>query len=349
MTGRVAAFVAAFAVLGLAPPVRIVFGGGGALAAEPAAPFTVVAGDGIAGFADGPDARFDKPIRLAPFADEAVVVADIFNHAIRLVRLDGEVTTLAGHPDRKGYEDGPASSARFASPHGVAVSASGAIAVAEAENHTIRLMTPDPDEGWVVSTLAGTPGESGMRDGPAAEALFASPHAVAWTAGGGLLVADIGNRRIRLVENGRVRTVAGSGELGNADGPADRASFHYPMDIALGSDGSVFVADAGNHLIRRWTPEDDMVGTVALSGALDTPHGITVSSDGSGFVADMGTSRVLRVDAQGAVHPVVGTGEAGGGPGELDRPAAVLAHGRHLWIADLDNHRIVVVPLGEAN
>ena len=86
---------------------------------------------------DGRAARFNKPIRLAPYADDAVVVADIFNHAIRVVKRDGSVTTLAGGPEEKGHRDGPAEQARFASPHGVAVSSAGVIAVAEAENHTV--------------------------------------------------------------------------------------------------------------------------------------------------------------------------------------------------------------------
>ena len=76
---------------------------------------TIVAGSGVAGFADGvgADARFNKPIRLAPFGPDAVLVADIFNHAIRRVSKNGRVRTIAGSPDRKGHEDGPAAAARL--------------------------------------------------------------------------------------------------------------------------------------------------------------------------------------------------------------------------------------------
>ena len=81
----------------------------------------VVAGTGEAGFEDGSPGKFNKPIRLAPYGEGAVLVADIFNHAIRVVTVDGEVRTIAGAPDRKGFENGPSSSARFASPHGVAI------------------------------------------------------------------------------------------------------------------------------------------------------------------------------------------------------------------------------------
>lgn len=304
----------------------------------------VIAGDGTAGFEDGQAAKFNKPIRLAPYGEDAVVVADIFNHAIRVVTLAGEVTTLAGDPECKGHQDGPVATARFASPHGVAVSPIGVIAVAEAENHTIRLLTPEGARGFQVSTVAGVPGEKGMRDGPASQALFHSPHAVVWTDDGALLVADIGNRRIRLVQDGRVSTVAGSGEEGAGDGPALTASFTYPMDIALAPDGSLMIADAGTHLIRRLAT-DGQVTTLSLQGELHTPHGISVAPDGMIYIADMRAHQVVSVDARGALDQICGSGTSGSGPEELNRPAAVLVHSGKIWIADLDNHRISVVSL----
>ena len=157
-------------------------------------PMRVVAGNGTEGFADGTGAlaRFRKPIRLAAFGDDSVVVADIFNHAIREVRLDGRVRTIVGGPDRKGYRDGPAEEAQIASPHGVGVSPDGVIAVAEAANHTIRLLTParssDGTTRYTVSTLAGASGQEGDADGPAAEARFRSPHAAIFDRDSSLVV-----------------------------------------------------------------------------------------------------------------------------------------------------------------
>ena len=105
-------------------------------------PMTVVVGDGSAGFADGASPRFDKPIRFAPFGPDAVLVADINNHAIRIVRLDGTTETLAGGPARQGHQDGPVDQARFDSPHGVAVRDDGAIAVAEAARFATNAGNP---------------------------------------------------------------------------------------------------------------------------------------------------------------------------------------------------------------
>jgi DNA-binding beta-propeller fold protein YncE len=306
-----------------------------AAADEPQAP-RIVAGGGGPGFADGQGAaaRFHKPIRLAPLGPDAVVVADIFNHAIRRVRLDGTVTTLAGAPDRKGHEDGPAQRARFASPHGVAVSPAGVVAVAEAENHTIRLLTPLGAGQFSVSTLAGVPGRQGLADTKAGEALFRSPHAVIEGKDGSLVVADIGNARIRRIRDGRCETLAGE----------EKGTFTYPMDVAWAKDGTLLVADAATGIIHT-VPAAGPVGSLKLERALATPHGIAVAPDGTLYVAEMGTHRVVAIGPDGRIRSVAGTGEPGAGEGQLNKPAAVLVHASQLWIADLDNHRIVVVPL----
>jgi sugar lactone lactonase YvrE len=306
-----------------------------AAAGAPQAP-QIVAGGGSAGFEDGQGAaaRFHKPIRLAPLGPDAVVVADIFNHAIRRVSLDGAVTTLAGAPDRKGHEDGPAERARFASPHGVAVSPAGVIAVAEAENHTIRLLTPSGAGRYAVSTLAGVPGRQGLADTKAGEALFRSPHAVIVSSDGTLVVADIGNARIRRIREGRCETLAG----------AEQGTFRYPMDLAWAKDGTLLVADAATGMIHT-VPAAGPVGSLKLERALATPHGIAVARDGTLYVAEMGTHRVVAIGPDGRIRSVAGTGEPGAGAGQLNKPAAVLVHASRLWIADLDNHRIVVVPL----
>ncbi len=301
---------------------------------------TIVAGGGVAGFADGigPEARFNKPIRLAPFGPDAVLVADIFNHAIRSVSKDGLVRTISGAPDRKGHEDGAAASARFASPHGVGTAPDGRIAVAEAEGHTLRLLTPAPgaEGGYQVSTLAGTPGKSGSADGPALQALFNSPHAALWGADGSLYAPDIGNATIRRLRNGAVETVAGSG--------GDKMV--YPMDIAWMRDGRMVIADAGSNLLRTWRPGEPL-GTLAVRGALATPHGVAAGPDATIYVADMKSQRVLAIDAAGTVTTVAGVeGQAGSDAMHLNRPAAVLVHAGWLWIADLDNHRICAMPLG---
>jgi DNA-binding beta-propeller fold protein YncE len=307
--------------------------------AQDAPRMTVVAGGGSAGFADGTaqEARFNKPIRLAPFGDEAVLVADIFNHAVRVVSKDGRVRTLVGAPDRKGHRDGPAATAMIDSPHGVGVASDGRIAIAEAGGHALRLVTVDKtaEGGYRVSTLAGVASEKGYRDGPAAQALFNSPHAALWSPDGALYAPDIGNACLRRVANGIVDTVAGRGE----------DTFVYPMDIALTPDGRIIVADAGANDLRI-VGEGGRLSRVSTKSPLKTPHGVAVGPDGTMYVADMGTHRVLAIDKAGDVRTMAGVaGEAGADQLHLNKPAAVLVHAGWLWIADLDNHRITAVAL----
>lgn len=299
-----------------------------------AAELRVVAGNGEAGFADGnAQARFNKPIRLAPYGAGKILVADINNHAIRSVTLDGNVQTLAGGPDKQGHKDGPAAEAGFDSPHGVAVSPGGQIVVAGAASHTIRLLT-NSDDGYQVSTLAGVPGQSGFKDGPAADALFNSPHGVVWDSEGGVLVVDIGNAAIRLVRDGMVTTLAS----------AATSQMVMPIDMMPAQDGSYLIADAGIQKILRWSP-GEQGSLISPETELAMPHGVDDDSDGNVYVAEIRGQRISQLVEGKAAKQVAGTGVAGVNPEQLDKPAAVLVHDGYLWIADLNNHRISVVPL----
>lgn len=311
-------------------------------------PLTVLAGNGEEGFVDGPTAtaRLHKPIRLSAYSEDAVAFADINNHAIRIAHVDGRIETIAGGPDKQGHQDGPAEEARFDSPHGIAVRGDGVIAVCEASGCTVRLLMPE--EGarrWIVSTLAGVPGESGMLDGPCATALFDAPHAVVWGREGELYVADIGNSRIRMIRDGEVSTVAGTGESGDADGGLEVGTLKWPMDIALDELGALWIADAGYARIRRWHP-DEGLSTPFADQRLAMPHGIAVTPSGHLAIAEMYGHRILRLDrTSGELATYCGTTEAGLGTAQLNKPAAVLAHAGRLWIADLGNHRVVTIPI----
>ena len=301
-------------------------------------------GSGKAGFKDGKQAELNKPIRLTPHTKNSVIFADINNHAIRIASLDGEVTTIAGGPDKEGYEDGPVSQAKFKSPHGVAYDEKNRnIFIAEAGNHVIRVINLGENGEHIVSTLAGRPGAPGFKDGLADSAMFISPHAVVLGKDGELIVADIGNTRVRQIKDGFVTTIAGSGEAGSQDGLPQQATFKYAMDLAL--DGSdIFLADAGTHLIRKIVTGKE-VTTLTIQDTLNTPHGIAIDKNKNIFIADMGTHRILKIDKNGSVKTIAGTGQMGTTLPELNKPAAVLMHQGNLWIADLNNHQIKVLSI----
>jgi len=311
---------------------------------------TLVAGSqsGERGYTDGigNSARMYKPIRLAPLNDTIVVFADIYNHAIRTICHDGSVKTLAGGPEKKGYQDGDEIQAQFHSPHGVAVRPDGVIAVAEAENNAIRLLYPGKPDScgrvhYTVTTLAGKAGMKGMKDGRNEGTLFDAPHAVAWGSEKELYVADIGNSRIRMIRDGFTSTVAGRNEKGKKNGNLETGTLKYPMDISVDKLGNLWIVDAGTMTVRKWNREAGLT-TPFPDLELAMPHGISVIDDKSIVIAELYGHRILQINlSTGKKTTLCGTMEKGIGNGRLNKPAAVLVHHNKIWIADMGNHRIV--------
>jgi hypothetical protein len=176
----------------------------------PAGLVTTLAGvSGHAGSDDGPGtlARFsDQAKGLAVDTMGNLYVADTLNCTIRRVSADGIVSTVAGAPRQQGSSDGLRDYARFSRPQGLGIDSSGVIYVADTYNHTIRKISRD----GIVTTLAGTPGQPGYRDGSGIGAQFNLPGAVALDRLGNIIVADAGNHRIRRVTpDGNVSSVSG--------------------------------------------------------------------------------------------------------------------------------------------
>jgi hypothetical protein len=243
---------------------------------------------GYSGSADGQgaSARFSNPRGLAVDAAGNVYVADFQNNTIRVIAPSGAVRTLAGTAGVSGSSDGSGAGASFSQPSAVAVDGSGKVYVADTANSTIRLVT----QAGQVSTLAGKAGTTGSGDGTGARASFLLPQGLAVDAAGTLYVADTGNSTIRTITSGgQVTTLAGTpNRIGSLDGPAASALFFHPAALAVDGQGDLYVADTGNHTIRKI----DSTGTVstvagiagvggqvvpgALPGQLSSPMGIAV-------------------------------------------------------------------------
>jgi len=166
-------------------------------------------------------------------------------------------------------------------------------------------LATQPAAAQTVSTLAGS-GRPGVSDGPAHEATFLFPAAVAVNARGDAYVADAAAQRVRIVgaAGGAVRTLAGFGEIepnaawvpgGFSDGIGGRAQFNTPLGIAVAPDGSVYVADSGNQCVRR-IGTDATVTTVARD--LARPHQLALDRTGRLYVAD-GAQGIVRIDPDG--------------------------------------------------
>lgn len=229
------------------------------------------------GSRDGPGtmARFSHPSGVAVDAAGTVYVADQHNHVIRKITAAGIVSTLAGKARAFGSADGVGPAARFYAPASVAVDAAGTVYVADMGNHVIRKVTA----AGVVTTLAGKAGSRGYIDSVGMAARFGAPIGIAVGARGTVYVADVVYDNVRkITSTGVVSTLAGrAGGFGSNDGPGALASFNDPMGLAVDTAGTVYVADMGNHVIRKITA----AGVVStLAGTAHTIGG----ADGAGAV-----------------------------------------------------------------
>jgi sugar lactone lactonase YvrE len=281
---------------------------------------TTFAGSRIVGFSDGTgaDAKFTTPFGIARDGDK-LYVADTGNHVIRAIDLrSASVTTIAGVAGRPGAVDGPADTARFNDPAGIAAVA-GKLFVADTGNDTIRQIDLATA---AVTTLAGAPGEEGSADGIGGAARFFGPLGIAADGGGNLFVADSFNHTIRRIEiaSAAVTTLAGeAGQPGTAGG-VGTARFDFPTGIASDGAGGLYVADTVNLQIRLVSVADGDVVTVAgvtsPSCQLDRPnrlcfpHGVAVEQ-GTVYVADTAAHRI-RVLSEDGVGALAGLASSAG-------------------------------------
>src|SRR5881275_1915714 len=328
----------------------------------PAGVVTTLAGTpGVHGSADGTGsaAQFWQPWGIAVDSAGIVYVADQANSTIRKITPAGVVTTIAGAAGMFGSADGSGSAARFNAPDGIAVDSSGNLYVADTLNSTIRKITST----GVVTTLAGTPGGIGSADGTGSAARFNYPDALT-VAGTTLYVAEAYNSTIRKVTStGVVTTFAGTaGAFGNINGTGSAARFNSPYGVAATTTGIIYVADSGNHEIRKITPAR---AVTTFAGSATTDGGGIGSADGTGriarfnypngvavngttvYVGDTYNHTIRKITSNGVVTTFAGTA---GVPGSADgignaaqfyRPFGVAADkGGNVYVADASNSTI---------
>ncbi len=300
---------------------------------------TTTAGNGTFDFSgdNGPalQASFRYPAAMAMDSAGNLFIVDQANNRIRKVAPNGSITTVAGNGTRGFSADGgPATAASLGSPSGIAVDAAGNLYIADTESYRIRKVGAD----GIIRTAAGT-GSIGFSgdSGPATDATLSTCSGLAVDAAGNLYIADQGNARIRKVSTaGIITTVAGNGGIGfSGDGgnavAARLGMFAVTLDnqtqasgIAVDAAGNIYIAETFNNRIRKvntdgkistiagtGAQENNGDGGPALAAALDRPMGVAVDAAGNIYIAHAFSNLIRRVDPDGFISSVAGTGVAG--------------------------------------
>ena len=325
------------------------------------------------------DAILRQPEGLAADLSGNLYVADAAGYRIRLVSSSGIIRTVAGTGIRGFSGDGgPAVQAQLDSPYGLLLDPRGNLFVADLGNRRVRRIGPD----GTITTVAGGGSlpAGGINDGSSATVLsLIAPRNLAMDSAGNLYISDFGAHRVyRLDRGGSLTTVAGTGLAGFAGdgGPAYSAELAYPTALAEDRQDNLYIADSGNHLIRKVTR-----GLISSYARASIPSGLAVDAPGALYIANAGSPAVKidttgklfalpfggqdlalsmdgslfasdgefvrRSSPQGAVTLVAGGGDpAHGDQGDakqalLNHPAGVAADAiGNLYIADHDNNRI---------
>ncbi len=306
-------------------------------------------------------ARVNSPQGIAVDSSGNVFIADTSNNRIRkITAATGNISTVAGN-GTGGYlgDNVAATGTRINAPRGVVVDSSGNFYIADSSNNRIRKV----DTGGTITTVVGTGTASFSGDnGAATSATIRAPQAIAMDGSGNLYIADTTNHRIRKVSGGIITTLAGTGAAGYGgdNGVATSGQLSSPAGIAVDASGKIYIGDTGNTRVRKiesnsittfagtGSPTYGGDGGSALNAQFTTPQGIVFDGAGNTYLADGGSHRIRKIDANGNVTTIAGTGVAGfsgdNGPAtsaQLNTPLGISRDtAGNLYIADGNNNRI---------
>jgi uncharacterized protein (TIGR03437 family) len=253
------------------------------------------------------------------------------------------INTIAGSPGNPGFagDNGAAVSAQLNFPGGIAVDSSGNIYIADGLNNRVRKIS-----GGVITTVAGngTVGYTGDK-GSATSAELSNPTGVAVDSKGNLYIADSGNNVVRMVAGGTITTFAGNNTSGyTGDGAlATGAQLQNPVGVAADAAGNVYIADAGNNVIRQVFGGN----IVTFAQGFTHPDGVAVDTSGNVYVADTGDRRIVKI-SNGVYTTLAGNGYSGfsgdNGPGNqaaiYDPMGLAVDSSGNIYIADTFNCRV---------
>jgi hypothetical protein len=295
-----------------------------------------VHGSGSFGGDGGPAtmAHLNQPTGVSPMATGGFLIADRGNNRVRMVSATGVITTVAGtgtmcgQPASACGNGGPAANAQLNAPDRAVALAGGGFLITEDRGNKVRAVSAS----GVISTVAGTgaacatPTSACGDGGPATAAQLNAPNGVAPLRGGGFVITDSNDNRVREVsKTGVITTIAGNGVAGSFGNgiAATSANLNHPSGVAIAPNGTIVIADTDSHLVRAVSSGTirTLAGTAdspcqtpttgcgdggkATAAKLNLPFDVAVTPDGLVLTADHADQRIRRIDAGLGGEPTI--------------------------------------------